>query len=335
MKMNEKNTSETRRWRQVGIVVSAASCVVISICYVIQPDWLAPVTLVPTWCWLIPGIALAMCGYRRSHKLSFIAVLALWGLFTAYFVEEAHSIWRIRSWPTADWRAARERGRALRVVSLNCGAGQSRSVKEVASWKPDIVLLQESPGREQLEKLSQALFGTDASFLYGGDVSILTDGQMRPKFVNRAAHFVHAEVELPTGLRTDVMSVRLAPPVFRLDFWMPGFWIDHREKRIEHRGQIFDIVEHIQAVPMSSRLIVGGDFNSPPYDDVLAPLRHRLADAFHKAGRGWGATGTNDFPLFRVDQIWASQVWRSESVTAQKTRYSDHRMVVCDLTIAD
>jgi hypothetical protein len=32
---------------------------------------------------------------------------------------------------------------------------------------------------------------------------------------------------------------------------MPGFWIGHREKRIEHRGQILDIMEHVRAIPTS------------------------------------------------------------------------------------
>jgi hypothetical protein len=242
---------------------------------------------------------------------------------------------RIQSWPTAEWQAARERGRGIRIVSLNCGVGQSRSVEEVGSWKPDIVLLQESPGSERLEHLSKTLFGADGTFLHGGDVSLLTHGQIRPKFLNRASHFVHAEIELPTGLKTYVISVRLAPPVFRLDFWTPGFWIDHRKKRIEHRDQILEIMEHVRAIPTSSHLIVGGDFNSPPSDGALAPLQNRLLDTFRKAGRGWGATGTNDYPLFRVDQIWVSQGWRPESVTAQKTVYSDHRMVVCDLTMSE
>ena len=35
----------------------------------------------------------------------------------------------------------------------------------------------------------------------------------------------------------------------------------------------------------------------------------------------------------RVDQIWVSRHFRAESVTAQKTIHSDHRMVVCDLIV--
>lgn len=324
---------KTQRLRKAATVASVLSCVVISSCYWLQPDWLAPVILVPPWCWLILGLLLAVCGYRRGHKLRFTAMLALWCLFISSFVEEAYSLIRISRRPTVAWREARERGDVIRVVSLNCDVGQVRSVEEIGRWKPDIVLLQESPSSDQLERLSKTLFGAAGGFIHGGDVSILSPGQIQPKFANRASHFVHAELTLPNGLSTQVISLHLAPPVFRLDFWTRDFWIDHRDKRIEHREQISDIMEHVQGIPASSHLIVGGDFNSPPYDDTAAPLEHRLFDTFQKAGRGWGSTGTNEYPFFRVDQIWVSPTFRAESVTAQKTLYSDHRTVVCDLIL--
>jgi endonuclease/exonuclease/phosphatase family metal-dependent hydrolase len=316
-------------------VISAVACLVVSFCYLAQLDWLAPVTLVPTWFWVIPGTLLAICGFSPRHKLSFISVFVLWGVFIVFFVEEARSVVRISNSPTAEWQAARERGRGIRVVSLNCNVGQTRCVDEAAAWNPDIVLIQESPGNEGLEHLSRVLFGADGAFLNGGDVSILARGQIQPKYSNRGSHFVHAELELPTGVRTNVISVRLAPPVFRLDFWTRRFWIEHRDKRIQHRKQILEIMQHIQGTPKSQLLIVGGDFNSPPYDDALAPLQQRLFDTFQQAGHGWGATGTNDYPLFRVDQIWVSQGFQADSVRAQKTLHSDHRMVVCDLMVKD
>jgi len=106
-------------------------------------------------------------------------------------------------------------------------------------------------------------------------------------------------------------------------------------KRISHREQINRIIEHLQSVPSGSHLIVGGDFNAPPRDDALALLQSRLSDAFLTAGSGWGATGTNEYPLFRVDQVWVSNSLQPVSATAKKTQHSDHRMVVCDLVIAE
>jgi endonuclease/exonuclease/phosphatase (EEP) superfamily protein YafD len=80
-------------------------------------------------------------------------------------------------------------------------------------------------------------------------------------------------------------------------------------------------------------VIIGGDFNAPPNDGSLVTLKHRLHDTFRDAGRGWGNTGTNRFPLFRVDQILVGEGLRAESVCARRTIHSDHRLVVCDLTL--
>ena len=262
-----------------------------------------------------------------------IAAAILWVAFTAVFVEEAHSLINLGSRPAAEWKAARERGRAIRVVSLNCYVANPRSAAEIADFEPDIVLLQESPSREHLQHLAQELFGPDGTFLWGGDTSILARGQIQPGRVDPTSHFVHATVELPTGINVDVISVRLNPPVFRLDFWALGFWTDHRNNRVKHRRQILDVMQCVQGIPHSARLIVGGDFNAPPRDAALIPLRQRLFDTFTEAGRGWGNTGTNDYPLFRIDQIWVSRSFSAESVTAEKTIHSDHRMVVCDLIL--
>lgn len=256
----------------------------------------------------------------------------MWGIFAFLFVEEARSLFGTEVMSTADWQTVRESGDGLRVASLNCNVGQTRSVEEVSAWQSDIVLLQESPGSEQLDVLAKSLFGSGDA-LHGGDVSILTSGVITTKFADPKSHFVHAEIRLPTGELVDVLSVRLASPVPRLDFWMPGFWVDHRNKRIEHREQIAELMRHVQSIPESHHLIVGGDFNATPADDSLAELRQRLTDSFVEAGRCWGATGTNDYPLFRVDQIWTSRNLQAVSVTAHKTKHSDHRLVVCDLML--
>lgn len=80
---------------------------------------------------------------------------------------------------------------------------------------------------------------------------------------------------------------------------------------------------------------MGRDFNPPPHDDALASLRSRLSDAFLTAGFGWEATGTNESPRFQVDQVWMSNSLQPVFVLVQKSLYSDHRLVICDLVIAD
>lgn len=324
-----------RRLRQTATIGSFVMLAGVWLCLVTQPDWLAPVILVPTWCWLIFGGMLACGGFHSDRKQWFVSVLLLWAVFAWLFVEQTHSLVHGKSLSPVEWQAARESGRGIRIVSLNCNVGQSRCVEEVASHDADVVLLQESPGEEQLQVLTEALFGSEGTFLFGGDVSILARGNLSPRFADRSSHFVHAVVELPKAEMIDVVSVRLSPPVPRIDFWSLGFWHDHCQKRIKHREQVQEIINHLQSVPTERHVIVGGDFNAPPSDDSLSRMRSRLSDSFLKAGSGWGATGTNTHPLFRVDQVWASDRLKPASVVAWKTQHSDHRMVVCDLLIAE
>lgn len=322
-----------RKVRSFGVIGSAVLCGAVSICILIQPDWLAPVILVPTWCWLLPGLILAFVGFSRQQKKRFVALLILWAVFLCRFVEETHSAIRMPLTSMQNWRDAG--GGGIRIVSLNCNAGEGRSVEETAEWAPDILLLQESPGSEQLTSLTETLFGDEGTFLHGGDVSIMARGELTARFVSRKSHFIHARAELLSGIMVDVMSVRLSPPVSRLDFWTAGFWRDHYDKRVEHREQVLEITQQIQSIPGANHVIVGGDFNAPPHDDALTALHARLTDTVRDAGHGWGATGTNDFPVFRVDQIWAGPTLRGGAVIAQKTKFSDHRMIVCDLILAD
>ena len=77
--------------------------------------------------------------------------------------------------------------------------------------------------------------------------------------------------------------------------------------------------------------MVGGDFNTTPHDRALSELRLIMTDSFSHSGTGLGGTGTNDWPLFRVDQVWVNALCEPERVCAMKSIHSDHRLVLCDL----
>jgi len=130
-----------------------------------------------------------------------------------------------------------------------------------------------------------------------------------------------------------VICTRLVPAVFRLDLWSPDCWREQRENRQKRREQLRVIVRRLDSVPASVPLIVGGDFNAPQGDAVFHLLQTRLHDAFREGGRGWGDTVTNDFPVLRIDQVWASEAFRAVNVVVRGTRHSDHRMVIGDLVL--
>ena len=297
-----------------------------------QPDILAALTLIPPWCWTVAGIVLAIAGFQRQAKRWSLLAIGLWILFSFVFVDEARGLLRMtaRMW-NSDRDVVQDEER-IRVISFNCAA-DARSVGELLKHQPDLVLLQESPGREKLAELAEVLYGKSGSFVQHGDTSILAGGTLTDQTPADVSCFTQATVQLPGGRELDVVSLRLAPPVFRMDFWTHGFWSDHRDRRAEHREQVSKIVGQLQRRNIKRPLILGGDFNTTPVDSTLNQLRFHLFDTFLAAGRGLGNTGTNDYPLFRVDQIWASRGIDAISSTTQQSEYSDHRMVISDVRL--
>jgi vancomycin resistance protein VanJ len=239
--------------------------------------------------------------------------------------------------PALEWQAARARGQALRVVSLNCAGGSAEAAAEVAAYRPDIVLLQESPGREEVARLGRRLWGSEAAVLAGLDASMLVHGRLEPVLLPPMlrAYFVEARARLASGIETEVVSLRLTPALVRLDFWSPDCWREQAANRRGRREQLQAVARQLVALPTDAPVILGGDFNAPARDAIFRLLRPRLHDTFPEGGQGWGDTILNEIPLQRIDQVWVSDHFHAAAVVARRTRNSDHRMVVCDLIPAE
>ena len=314
---------------------SALLCLVLSACYLVRHDAFATITVFPIWVWLAPGLALALLGIRRRGNRQVVAAIAAWLIFVLALAEEPWSLLRLVTSPGSGKLVEVGQGESIRVVSLNCNIGSPQAVEEVVRYDPDIVLLQESPGRGAMEALGKKLFGVDAGILYGVDASLIVRGRVIPADLgpDPRSYFVQARVILRSGTEVEVISTRLIPAVFRLDLWSPDCWREQRENRQKRRKQLRTIIHHLDSVPASVPLIVGGDFNAPQGDAVFHLLQARLHDAFRDGGRGWGDTVTNDLPFLRIDQVWASEAIRAVNVVARGTRHSDHRIVICDLVL--
>ena len=292
-----------------------------------RPDALAALTLVPAWCWPLAGVLPLLAAWKlRLRRLAGgLALLCL--VFAVGWVEEVPALARLAT-------SARQPagGRRVRIVSLNC-ANSGRALADLQGVEADVLLLQEAPSAERLAEIGAALFGKGGGVLSGGDTAIVARGSIEPAFVDRAAHFVAAVVTLDDGVRLGCVSLRLEPPGAQLDFWSAGFWNAHRGRRAKHRRQLREVAARAGRMAAAVPVVIGGDFNTVPLDRALDELRPQFADAFAGSGRGWGATGTNDWPLFRVDQIWTGPGATPLSVRSRTTTTSDHRMVVCDLVI--
>ncbi len=93
------------------------------------------------------------------------------------------------------------------------------------------------------------------------------------------------------------------------------------------------LAQHLQSLPETVPVILGGDFNAPAGDRIFRLFAPRLRDAFPEADIGWGNTVTNETPVSRFDQVWVSPRIRVAAVISKRTRHSDHRIVICDLLV--
>jgi hypothetical protein len=309
---------------------SIALCLAAAFIFWFQPDTCAAVLVLPRWLWIIPGLVLAALGWTRKRKRFANLATILWLLYTLIFVQELRSLIRFhRSIPDT----ARASGTTLRVISLNCAAGNEKAAAEVANYQPDIVLFQESPSRLIVHNLAPKILGPDAEVLTGYDVSLIARGKLTPITPGNAqsAPFGHARVELPSGLVVEVFSIRLHPYGIRADLWSPDCWREQRDNRIHQRQQFEWLAREVQKIPADVSIILGGDFNLPAGDKLFRILPPRIRDTFRIAGHGWGDSLVNDKPFVRIDQIWCDAHFRPLSTYAHKTVNSDHRMVICDL----
>lgn len=305
-----------------------------SLCYWTRMDGVAAVTVFPAWFWLIPGLLFAVIACRQRRRRAGAVAFTLWLAFLLVFSDAPMSLARLPLRPSLVEIRNRlsSEGRALRIITLNCNSSAD-SLTEVKELKPDIVLLQESPGRKEIEKLATDLFGADGGAVCGVDASIIARGRVVPGTL--AGDCVTASVSLSQGSELDVVSLRLMPATFRFDHWNPDCWASFAENRRRRRDQLKRIARLVDKSSRGVPLILGGDFNAPPGDAVFEQIPENLKDAFHAAGVGWGNTIVNDWPFLRIDRIWVSKQFRPLVVEARRTRFSDHRMVICDVEVLE
>lgn len=72
------------------------------------------------------------------------------------------------------------------------------------------------------------------------------------------------------------------------------------------------------------KLLIAGDFNTPPGSDVLAPFDRRYVDSFARVGAGFGFTWPRSHPFLRVDRIMATPDWSFRRSEVGPDVGSDH-----------
>lgn len=314
------------------LVISMFLCIALFLAYIIEPDFCAVITFWPAWIWGTLGIALALFSLSTNKKLPW-AALSIWILFIIFEAEEPLAFLRSGLLFNRDCKNSCPAGNCLRVISLNCAGGNINAAEELLELSPDIVLLQESPQKKDLEILVQKLFAGKGELVIEGDTAILIRGRVIKTDTGKQglSFMTAARAHLPSGPEIETISVHLTPPATAVNLLSPACWWEHYEDRQQRLKEIISLEKCLEPIDQNIPLLVGGDFNAVLWRGAIRVLSSRLNDVFKQSGRGWPGTAPFNLPLWRIDQIWVSKHLKPVKAWSEPSKNSDHRIVICDL----
>ena len=233
----------------------------------------------------------------------------------------------------------------LRVLTLNVGGDRvDRRLMNrlIGRVKPDIVLLQEC-GNEASELIPEGWNVAKA-----GGLRVASPYTMRCRKVATSSYppsqwpatrALYVTVETPSGpigvcgvhLRTARWGI--VPVLDRhtvvnpLRKYILKREIENRRRQAEELAQWME--------QFSGPLIIAGDFNMPPDSVIYRRYWGRYANAFSKAGFGFGRTRWTTMrgitSGIRIDHILTDEHWRPERCWVGPDIGSDHLPVIADL----
>lgn len=100
------------------------------------------------------------------------------------------------------------------------------------------------------------------------------------------------------------------------------------------RAPSFDSLTEILAeLPEGAPVIVMGDMNTPARSIHLDTLRKTFRNTFEERGNGFYHSWPMPLPVLSLDQVWINKRIHVGSCELQWTLHSDHRPMVCTLSI--
>jgi len=321
-----------RRLATAIVAVLLTPLLAIALLYAFRVPGLDPITVWPFSLWagllMTLGIVLApLLGPKRG-----LLVVAMPLLAALLVCEEPRFMLK----PPADAapvEAAAQRGELLRLISLNCGGGNTLAVKEAFALDPDVILLQESPGTAILS----GILPEGWQQVGGGDCWVLVRGEVTSTEHSRdLANRMHVALATPSRLVPPrpiaIISAHVVHPSLRPEIWRSSVWREAEAIRRARATSVETMLREGDRYGADLPVILGGDFNTGDHDSLLRPLEQAgFTDAFASTGSGCPNTIVSDFPLERIDYVWADEQFRPLSARIVFTPHSDHRMVVAEL----
>ena len=277
--------------------------VAVMICFLNRWDSMVAITLIPVWAWATFGMVLSAISWILFRGSFALVIFSIWMASGLILSEEPRSL--VRELLTSS--NSDKNSKRLRVVNVNA-LGNESNLRIISPIDPDLVIIQQAPERGILEEFATDLFGDDRIVITNRRNAFLARGELINTLGETDSATLHVRMLTAHGFLIDVTNLDLAPYLPNPKLWQRRVWKQLTQTRIENRGLIRNYLGENQLTRGTIGRIVSGGFGTPPGDDVFRPLESaQLVDSFSASGIGWGNTYPADYPLVRLDQIWASR----------------------------
>lgn len=309
----------------------------VAICLLNRWDAMVAVTLVPVWAWAGAGMVIALlcwivCGGLPS-LLMFCLCLATGIAFSEETIGISRELLAAVKEKTAESAEAPETVNSIRIVNINC-LGSEASLRKAIEADPDVLVIQQAPGKDVLDSVADQLFGVARCVSVHRTNAIIARGEILGVLTEPDGATLHTRIRIPDGFILDVTNLDLKGCAPSLEMWRPSVWKQLIDARIENRRLVRAALGENEITRENIGRIISGGFSTPPGDDVYRPLEtNGLVDTYASSGLGWGNTYPSDYPVLRLDQIWVSPNLKPiKSVTRMNTA-SQHRLVVSEVKL--
>ena len=288
------------------------------------------------WIFLLPLVVLAPVALLLQRRLLLPLVLAALTVVGPVMGGRA-GVGRLLQVPD---------GMPLRVVTFNVGGGQAM-IHDLALlleiWSADVVLFQECG--ERLAAMSKEARGWNAH--HAGPLCMMTRFPIvAAEPMDRSAlERVKQDAEAGIGGAGYVARYTLATPSGPIT--VVNLHLETARKGFEGLmdGDVEQLRLNTRLRNLESSLarrwtdagrgptIIAGDFNTPVESRIFQQHWGDFADAFTRAGVGFGQTKYNGWIRIRIDHVLTDDAWRAVKAWVWRDIGSDHRAMVADLVL--
>lgn len=294
------------------------------------------------------GILLLPLPFTVAALLLFGPRRLLWSQLAAALFVVFPLMGFVVSWP------ARRPGPTVRVLSMNVNssfAGVDVVAAAVASWSPDIVLVQESldNGERLRARLAELYPSVRLSTQFVVATRFPIDSVIAPDVIpydgkSRSPRFVRYTMQTPLG---EVAVYDLHPISPRMGMYAlrgkkglreelstGSFFRAEHVANMQHDSALRALQTHAVAEMAAAEkipVIIGGDTNLPTLSPMLRREFSPFVDGFSTSGFGFGYTYPARLPWMRIDRILTSRDLVFTRFAVGCRGASDHLCVVADL----